>query len=541
MKKTMRLFSVLLAALMLLAVGATAVSATETDAPTPTVYANAGNITVDGSVDLKTDGDYKYYEDIAAVIDTALAENIYMGASWGSDAEDNGLVYLQVYAVNKNLTAVALTVNGNTATMTAGVETAAGIDGLQFKYGTTTVGEPATTYTNILELAIPMAAFNFTAIDTDVTAPLKVEVTSDAGNGSFDGNIAFTANEVFMSHTILKHRVNDAPNEYAYGTTKGTWGSGHNNVNLIKTEYTEGRRISISWAEGIAATSSIALVYNEMVGIATKNMDVAIELDVKVDSLPYGAPETKEVIWGKDENPSHILFQIGRGLNTSSKAEQIMLLVLYNSEQDGLVLYRDINEERPTQALALGKTEGEQFTLTMRWKANNELAVYVDGVLKGTYPAMADDVYNARNNWNDRGYGFYINLVAGNNLPQDGSKIAAATFTNVHAARGADFDPVAFMALANGTAGEGEGEGGNGGEGNVPDDGNGDEGNTPTENNTQAPTGNETNAPAGNETNAPATEAPAATDEGGCQSVASAFAVVALASLAGVALTRKKK
>lgn len=532
MKK--QIVAILTVILMLFTTRAFAVSAD--NAPVPTMIANAGSLHVDGV--LKGDLTQGEFDDIAIVPDTVLGEDIYCGASWGADPSDEEIycVFLEVFAVKKNLSKVSVKLGGAEVIFTEGAENADLPEGVKYAFGNTSYNvkdendvESTVTYVNIFELSVPMTLVQFSNDNGDVTTTLEVSAETDAGIGSFAGKLHFTADEVFVSHSMLGYYTND-------GTTKGTWGAV--SAGAKKADYTNGRQLTVSYNAENKVSTGASGVYNIVVGMMTKPA-VMVEMDLTVTELPYATPQTQELIWDAAQNPARVIFQIGRGVTSADKASQVMLLVLYNkSETEGLMLVRDAAEAQPSSGnvMMLGKKEGDSFTIGFRWNLDNSVEVYIDGEVVGIFPAMDSAVLDARNNWNGQGYGLYIKALSGTTLLQETEEMIDIKATNVSLAYANDFDADAFMALAVGDTGDGD------------DDGNEGSSEQPVESDPSVSDTVETPGQSNENTEAHTNEATgtsASSEEpgnAGCKSVTSVFSVIGICLFGGVlALFRKKE
>lgn len=541
MKK--RLFAWLAAAALLLSLGSiSAFAADDVATAVPKLWANAGSVHVDGVLQgTLSDGEF---DDIAIVPDTALGEDIYCGASWGTDPDgsDSWFVFLEVYAVKKNLTKVSVELGGVALELNEGAANAGLPEGVKYAFGNTsytqkaqTEDEADTTITcvNILELAIPMTSVSFSEADGEVTAALNLSAETDAGVGSFRGMVGFTANEVFISHSMLGYNTND-------GTTKMTWGG--KTGSGVKQDYTNGRHFTQDYAADNTVGSGAMGAYNTVISMMEK-IEVLAEVDLTVTALPVGAPATNEVAWDKTANPSRVVFQIGRGVTSGDRASQVMLLVLYNkSAEEGLMLVRDVAVAQPSaeNVMLLGKKEGDSFTLGMRWNLDNSVAVYVDGELTGVFPAMSSDVLDARNGWEGSGYGMYIKARGGTTMMAETEDTLDITAVNVSLAYAHDFDADEFLAKA---AGSGTADGPDTPDNPTTPDNPDDD---PEENTANPSASNQGSTEPGTEPLAADTEPEptagnAGKEEGGCASAVSGLAIVGISVIAASMLTRKRK
>ena len=351
MKKAIgKLISVILCLTVLLTIGVPVVSAEE-DAGI--MYATKGALTVDGvsSASLGESAEM-------LTPDVRIGVNMYAGASWD---ERTKKVCLMIVSLSNGLSKVDITIGGKTTCFQRGGSRNTDIPGAEYSFG-------AFGYENITEMSFPMTQLTFVKVDAGtVMTELSLKATGANGNGSFNGKLYFTANEVFLNDSLLGQKTND-------GTTQGVWGGATASV---------GVRTVATGKKGI---------YNNVASLKA-NIETVVQMNMTVTSLPEVNDLSGIVAetGGGAENPARVRLRLNKGTKTGNADYPALSLItsIYHVKDKGLVLVRYNGYNAKEAGIELGKQLNETFALTIQWNADYSAQVWVDGAAVGTFPAYS--------------------------------------------------------------------------------------------------------------------------------------------------------
>ena len=394
-----------------------------------------GKITVDGFMgktittsDRSQAANY-IYEDACLVPSTEIGDNVNIGAVW---SKNTGLLYLAGFTKNSYVVMLKLEIGGKTFELTPKSESVDGIEEFAFDENEC-----------VFEISIPLNSLELQTLGDTVCAAMKITVHTMLGSDCLSGLMNFTADEFFASHTATKAGFQGfVRNEYSNMHWSNNKGS------VIQKAIPGGAEFQIKGSSQNDLSCNSTLIYNGLTSW-TACTNVYAEMDLNVMELPVGEPQAHEVLTFDSENSARIHLMLGKGIYGNYPAETL-LLVIYNTGEDGLMVIRDNNKDVPDSAnrMLLEKKEGEAFKFGIRWYEDNSVIIYVDGVAVGMFGATAAV---KERTWSNAGYGLYFGVHGGTSMLSDAvEETVHVKLSNMSFARAFDFDSEFFMAVADG-------------------------------------------------------------------------------------------
>ena len=263
---------------------------------------------------------------------------------------------------------VALTLNGHALTVENGklLENGAEVAGSKVAVGSDTV-----------ELSVPFSSIGMGSKLTayDKTLPIHVTV------GGIDGPAAsLTLTDTVWFHTVNRH------NSPAFSAGSSARVSGNNPVTGFQgpTKYENGWRMyDLYNPNGTNPKGVRTYVLYKNPGFDDRTVGTRVEFDFRADSLPVGAGDNTRDVGGAWSN-----YGISFSMGTKADALKEGWTVVGGIINTANGLYFVLNSPDAPR-VKLDRKVGDTFTLATEWTLDNNLKVYVDGVLKGTYSEVA--------------------------------------------------------------------------------------------------------------------------------------------------------
>ena len=338
------------------------------------------SMTVDGKL---TEIAYQLYGQTEGRLGTAQG---LVGKVWsGKD------LYLAVYTDDAKT--LKLTLNGKTATINinGNLKDSSGLISKIAKGEYSYLNEEGELETGtLLEMKIPFANFGLNMYAYGVTADMSVELINSTGISAYITNMAFT-------NKVSKNYINDwvdklasVTNPQSGSTEAATAGQKAGSIGTLLTMMNEGRfdyhfwnvynASSSGYAEMMAAYQSKANDYYEPMTVLSG--DFYLDFDVCIDDM-YMAPKDVKAKISSYGNLG-LCFWLSRGIEG-----QELVCGISGLKNEGLVFTVRVPETTEQIVCPIPRELGEKFHVSILWKENGDITVYIDDEKLYDVPAGA--------------------------------------------------------------------------------------------------------------------------------------------------------
>ena len=295
----------------------------------------------------------------------------------------------------------------------------------------------------LLELKIPFANFGFDMFAYGLTADLSVELVSSAGISAYNSKIAFTnkvaknyLNEIPVAQGVNAHSGQVDPvtaimRAGAAGSTQTNFPYGRFSYRIWNLYDAN----SWGWVQRMYAFLYVANGIYEPNYVPTG--DYFFDCDIRIDKLfPF------------PQNPAHSISSYGnKGLSfsiTRGIDGQSLICGIARHEKDGLGFTVRMPISTEFLFYPINRELGEQFHLTIQWKENGDLVVFIDDEKLCDIPEGALLAEPAKNPL--RGY-FSINTLSESNWNKLSSddQSTDATVSNILISSAAESDLLQYL------------------------------------------------------------------------------------------------
>ena len=319
---------------------------------------------------------------------------------------------------------VALTLNGHTFTIENGkvLENGAEVAGAELAVGTA------------VELSIPFTAIGMGSKISTYGKSMPVAITVDGIKAPVS---TLTLTDIVWFTTVNR---NNSP-KYSSGSQTKVTGNDPVAGYQGATKLENGWRIyDLHNADGANPAGVRTYVMYQDPGFNDRNTGTRVSFDFRADSMPYGQWDEP----GLNAYANYgFTFVFGTKYDENQYAWSVVCGIV--NTEEGLVF---VTNNGTAYKINTGKKVGDTFNVAVEWNLDDSLDLYIDGVKKGSFPAVGlwkkgasnqSVVFNVIRNPHLPGstgpedsYDVTINNLAyGNSYSEDGGLLGRITFANI--------------------------------------------------------------------------------------------------------------